>query len=231
MITCSDLLNPQFRTANKLFQIAAVVGQARWMSADFCFPRIPLTERLCPERCVDELPLLPTYQEKGFHYETLPLLGNVDLKGFFQSWKYSHHVWDEIGPVFAGLRVFRRGCAIHVRRQDYVGRFADYMVELQEDYYTRATAFMRAAGINDFHIYTDDAEWCKKFPYEVHTGGDPLDVIREMSSYEAVITANSTFSVMAGLLTRNRYCVSPQAWFQGPWANKDTRDIVPWERL
>jgi hypothetical protein len=55
---------------------------------------------------------------------------------------------------------------------------------------------------------------------------DPMNAMRMMSGYAAVITANSSFSWWAAWLSAAEHVIAPSQWV-GDLARLDTSDIVP----
>lgn len=235
MIT-STHIGGYWRTGNQLFQCAAVVGHARKIGVDFEFPEWELSDRIFPNHVNKNIQLHDylIYKEPRFEYDPIPDHDSLNLRGFFQSEKYFHNVKEELTAEFCKSRPSGHlpGCAIHVRRGDYLA--VDYFHRLTRDnYYNKAIAMMSIIHAKEikahpeFHIYSDDPEFCRKeFSEKCYVVHDmtqsPLDTILEMSRYKYLIMANSSFSWWAAYLG-SAVVITPGKWFQS-W-NYSTEDL------
>lgn len=102
--------------------------------------------------------------------------------------------------------------AIHVRRGDYVNN--PFYVDLSEnDYYERAMALFPN---EDFLVFSDDIEWCKKQPiFEdcEFSEGDEITDLNRMASCKGIIMANSSFSWWAAYLSKAKV-IAPKEWYR-----------------
>ena len=72
----------------------------------------------------------------------------------------------------------------------------------------------------------------RSYRMELSTQRGAIEDFVGLTECRWLITANSTFSVMAGILADHGRCISPHIWFN-PKAGLDSRDIVPenWIRI
>jgi len=213
------------RLGNQLWEIASTVGIARRNHQDYVFPEwkynnyfrtgIPTSNNVYN---------FPLYRYEGFEYKEIDLEGDVDLLGYFQSYKYFDHCKDEI------LRLFRprmsvnfplTQTAIHIRRGDYLDRSSFHTV-LSMEYYKKAMTYFPNS---EFTIFSDDIQWCKKnFDIErcyfVEPSEDILDFFY-MASFENQIISNSSYSYWAAYLNTNynKKIIAPKDWCSFPINN------------
>lgn len=132
---------------------------------------------------------------------------------------------------------------IHVRRGDYLNPdTAAYHGNMGMDYYKSAMRIIadRCAGAEEFFIFSDDPDWCRRsFPgcqvvdHNIGKGRESEDLYL-MSLCKNAIFPNSSFGWWGAWLgdTRpGRICIGPKQWFAG--AKLNTEDIIPerWIRL
>jgi len=131
-------------------------------------------------------------------------------------------------------------CGVHVRRGDYLN-YVHVLPVLPIEYYASAIdRAVRQWNAERFVVYTDDAAWVRlhllpRFQscrIELSTQRGAIDDFVGLTECRWLITANSTFSVMAGILADHGRCISPRKWFN-PNSGLDGRDIVPenWIRI
>ena len=102
--------------------------------------------------------------------------------------------------------------AIHVRRTDYVGN--PFYVDLFENgYYERAVLEFPD---EDFLVFSDDIEWCKKqeiFKDCEFSEGDEITDLNRMAGCKGIIMANSSYSWWAAYLGDKKKVVAPKEWY------------------
>lgn len=220
-----------------MFQIAATIGHAMNCRLPYVFPvwdkahyfryHIPQAQITISHRQV--------YKEKRFAYDDIPFVApNMDLEGYFQSWKYFDHVKDFIKLYFTfSSQVISSAImpddpinytAVHVRRGDYL-TLSDYHYNLGMDYYNKAMEMLPGK----FMIFSDDPNWCKE-----NFKGDNIHISENreaadlflMTLCRNVIMANSSFSWWGAYLNDNpeKEVICPKIWF-GPKLNHDTKDL------
>lgn len=211
-----------------MFQIAAAIGYAksygyRWRGDSenkevpgwySFFPKIP-RGHLTGNRIL-------AHDPRDFNFKQFRNVGNCQLHGFFQSYKYFAHCEDEVKEVFSLPRTegYLDYCSIHVRRGDYVkyrGSFPPVSVE----YIQKAMSEMKNKGIKKFIVFSDDINWCKQHVrgngIEYSEGKNEFEDLSLMASCGNHITANSTFSWWGAWLgiNPNKHVISPshKSWF------------------
>lgn len=225
------------RLGNCLFQVAATVGHAARMGVDFKFPKWAYSHLIFPEHTQYNLDSLEIerYKDPYFHYSPIPKKDHLDLDGFFQSEKYFENVKKQIFEEFTKTRknTLLPGCAVHVRRTDYLTSPVHHRV-LPMEYYEEAMGIVKDEV---YHIYSDDIEWCRaNFDNRIcvfHSpeGRDPLEDLLEMSQYWSIISANSSYSWWSSYLNLGlKHIITPKRWFKDTCiANMDTKDLIPSE--
>jgi len=131
-------------------------------------------------------------------------------------------------------------CGVHVRRGDYL-EVPHVLPVLPIEYHESAVErAVRHWNVERFVVCTDDPAWVQSHflprfrSYRMELSpqrGDIHDFVA-LTECRSLITANSTFSVMAGILADHGRCISPCGWFN-PDAGLESRDIVPegWIRI
>lgn len=179
-------------------------------------------------------PLNGSYFEKEYNFEDRfnQISNPLRLHGYFQSTSYfesSHHeifsllnnemnLTNEYKKIRAALP--DKFISVHFRRGDYVEN-SDFHPLTSRWYYKKALNHLSKHGI-DFKkvIFTDDELLAREmFPTDLVLTQkhlvNPFDNMFLMSQGEAIIGANSTFSLWASFL-RNAsggVCVFPNRWF------------------
>ena len=179
--------------------------------------------------------ILPnSYFEKNFGFESrFNLIQRpIRLHGYFQSFIYFEDYQNEIVSLlndprnltdeYDSVRALlpNRFISIHFRRGDYLEN-SDFHPLTTKEYYLHAIQYLEDNGlILEKVVFTDDEVLAKEFfpNYTILTESqltNPFDNLHMMSKGEAIIGANSTFSLWAGFLlnARGGICVFPQAWF------------------
>lgn len=238
MITFS-MLGQMGRLGNQMFQIAATIGHAKRIGAEYGFPPWAYSGMM-------ESPLPVTsgvgrpYVEPHFHYAPIPPEDGLDLRGYFQSEKYfencredvrrafapSAHVMERIAPKLAEIGM--DSVSVHVRRGDYVG-LATHHPPVTAGYVRAAVDMVVSRG--RVFVFSDDPQWCRdNLPrhYVVMPRGHELDDMVLMSRCSHNVIANSSFSWWAAWLNRNpgKVVVAPAAWF-GPAYQHSLESLFP----
>jgi hypothetical protein len=225
------------RTGNCLFQIAATIGYAKKHNIDFHFPKWNESKyfKLDESFYKDQIHFDNTYEEKRFRYDDIPNVKNVNLHGYFQSWKYFSHCEDYIRENLSlveeeDIDLFRGVCGIHVRRGDYL-KFPNHHPVQTMEYYNQA---MDEVGASRYVIFSDDIEWCQKnFTRSnciVSEKASPHTDLSCMTACNHFIIANSSFSWWAAWLSKHedKKVIAPKNWF-GPAISKTNPidDLIP----
>lgn len=146
---------------------------------------------------------------------------NTYIDGYWQSAKYSKDIIDilreeltfktplEGNNSFVASEIEAcNSVSIHIRRGDYVN--TEYEL-LGMPYYSKAIALAKEKIHNPrFYIFSDDVDWCKENlgiegTYITWNKGENSYIdMQLMSLCKANIVANSTFSIWAAILNRNK---------------------------
>lgn len=174
------------------------------------------------------------------------------LDGYFQSYKYFDHRKKEIKDLFEPTEEIKnyinekynfdeKSVSIHVRRGDYVN-LKDIHFNLPLKYYEDALQHFDKKE-NNFYVFSDDIEWCKKqslfqnLNNIIFVDEDEVVSLYMMEKCFSHIIANSSFSWWGaylanvddkkGLDDRKRLVICPTVWF-GPKGPKwNILDIAP----
>lgn len=247
-VTCEFL----GRTANNLFQVAAMIGLCNRTGQQWGVPpnyhhrqiykywKFPVYRGN-----IRKLPVYDVATDEGWSYKEIPDHPNgVKLRGFFQSWRFFEHAKEEVLQAwnFRQYPEYKDYISIHVRRTDYV-QHADSFPPIDEIYIHRAFELLHDHDQMDRKVimFSDDIGWCKNVygsnkHFEFSEGKNEYEEISKMSSCAVNIIANSTFSWVAAYANPNpeKIVISPHAsqWF-GPKAKLDTKDLIPldWNQI
>lgn len=189
------------------------------------------------------------FEEKNFEYD--PRFESIvlpkTLRGYFQSWKYhtgfENEIYEQVrqlifnSPQLQAIKnkyPFQDLIGVHVRRGDYKA-LEQYHGTIKSDYYQTALATIESVEktSNRFIVFSDEPEEAKTFlPGAVAYIGpselpSPAENMVLMSSCRALIGANSSFSLWAGLIMEpdSKIRIFPNPWF----AEKSIsdKDLVP----
>lgn len=263
MIGMNDL-GPNGRLGNQLFQYAALIGISKNNGYELIIP--PSLEEnewkdhfifkafgeeiinffnhkigfinaptIIEDEYMYDRPKKHMFNQNLFH--SCP--DNVNIQGWFQSYKYFENVKNEIRQAFKFKKIiekpFDKYVAIHVRRGDHLTGYMHHPV-LPMDYYDAA---MKLFDGYNFVIISDDPEWCKQqdvfkdcyFSKEK----DHIDDMNLMSQADHNIIANSTFSWWGAWLNnhKNKRVIVPQTWYGPAYNYQSSDDICPpeWIKL
>jgi hypothetical protein len=180
------------------------------------------------------LMLTNSYFEREFGFEgRFNLIRKpIRLHGYFQSFRYFEDHQGEIVNLlndpnnltdeYNGVRALlpNRFISIHFRRGDYLEN-SDFHPLSTKEYYLSAIQYLEVVGLYlEKVVFTDDELLAKEvFPkYTILTEAQlasPFDNLHMMSEGQAIIGANSTFSLWASFLlnARGGICIFPEVWF------------------
>ena len=244
---------------NQLFQIAAVLGYSAHYG---CRPRLPRWR--CKASGTDYEAYFPwvkayygrcagaLFNERHFHYEKLPFIYGLDLRGNFQSEKYFLHIKDRIRELYAeppaiaaeldtycaehNLQAFN---SLHMRFYSHAIRDQGPMETLPDAYFRNAIAL--TSSRQPLVVATDDKARFAEFLVDNNIRRDvhllkfqnPLLDFYMLSRSRRIAISNSSFSWWAAYLgpTKERI-IAPHRyyWFKRTErANPfwDTRDLYP----
>lgn len=235
------------RMGNMLFQIGGVFGVARKNGLQPVFRPLMNNdhkERFGSNEDIDlgkyfanPLPAIPD----GIRWIDKPVewgyndvrlgVGNWNLSGHFQSFKYFAHCFDEVKYYLRMKDEYRQNnyCAIHIRLGDYDGA---YHPRLDIRYYEEAMSQFPSG--TKFMVFSDDVNAAMQlFGGWKLTGRidyscrDYIDDFKFMKSCRHFIIGNSTFSAMAAILgeAKDKRVIAPSPWFGPKYTNITGKDI------
>lgn len=225
------------RLGNNLFQIGAAYAYAKRTGQRLVMPKWEHNKSFGLD--VYEDPSWHPkreYVEPRFSYSEIPHMEDVILRGYFQSLKYWDRYEDDVCDTltpFKGRGIAQHAddrCAVHIRLTDYTKN--PFFAKLSKSYYSEA---FRRMGDRTFVVYSDDTQEALRRLDEWGLGGhairsctpeDPVEALWEMSMHQNLICANSTFSVIAGILGGGNV-IAPKQWFAGPMESTDTSEMMP----
>lgn len=230
------------RLGNQMFQYASLKGIARRHGYGYSIPpstvsdthELRKTFRLGQDVNYG-VAQVPTIDEKSFNFdynlfENCP--DNININGYFQSYKYFDHIKDEIVKDFTLKKQYESlngsYCSVHIRRTDYLG-FPNHHPVCDLDYYK--TAMDMIGKQTTFVVVSDDIEWCQN-NIRADAYSDSSDRNKDLhimmnASYN--IIANSSFSWWGAWLNQNpnKIVVCPKNWFGPAYKHYDMRDLRP----
>jgi hypothetical protein len=153
---------------------------------------------------------------------------NINLSGYFQSYKYFEGIEKKIRRDFTFLpqemsvSTRKNTLSIHVRRTDYLG-LSEYHTNLSKDYYSAALDLI--GEFSEAIVFSDDINWCmnldifKKFKFSF---GNAYTDLQLMSRCDKHIIANSSFSWWGAWLSSSETVIAPKMWFGPALPGHDT---------
>jgi hypothetical protein len=244
---------------NQLFQIAAVLGYAAHYG---CRPRLP--RWYCTASKTDYEPFFPwikayrgrcsgaVFNERHFHYEEIPFIRGVDLRGNFQSEKYFIHIRDHLRELYAeppaikekldryceqhGLGEFN---AVHIRFYSQSNDSTRPMTALPASYLTHSFAML--GEDRPIVVATDDktrfADFLAgtKIRANIHLLKFPSNLadFYMLSRSRRIAISNSSFSWWASYLgPQKEQVIAPHRYYWFGAMDRadpfwDTRDLYP----
>lgn len=246
------------RLGNQLFQLASAISYGIKAKHDFVLPATTMNEKEWPhyfrDRWAGEIyggPFDTIYKEPSHAYTKIPDMdGRVLLDGYFQSYKYFIEHIQTIRDMFGFNNLTNEGwVSVHVRRGDYL-KYPDKHPVVTVDYIRNAVKQFENNDV-DFMVFSDDIPWCQKYldkefwdsldrgiQYEyVDADENPIADLQYMSMSQHFIVANSSYSVMAALLSNgfNQKIICPdESCYFGPGnRHLDVTTLMPpnWKRI
>lgn len=165
--------------------------------------------------------------------EIVDLKPGVELRGYFQSYKYFENVkknteihnWSLNNESQLFLETKRQldstpFIAIHVRGGDYLDKDNIYH-KLDSTYYSESLRdFREKCSDNKVLVFSDDAEYAQSifssevgFEFLNQNGLRASEAMILMSLAKGIITANSTFSYWAAMINAGNNIYAPKFWF------------------
>ena len=247
------------RLANQMFQYASLKGIARNRGYEFSIPPANVFGKRDPVVATAELNIYDVFgldkknkvglipnqvlMERMHTFDTELFQNcpdNIDIFGYYQTYKYFEHIEDEIREDFTFdedlvksckefleyTYVFRDVIALHIRRGDYVSN-PNHPSQPME-YYQRALEMLPDL---DVIVFSDDSEWCKQQEifssdrFSISEGNTTDADLCLMSLCQYHVIANSSFSWWGAWLAKSKKVIAPKNWFGGDGVNKDVSDM------
>jgi len=187
------------------------------------------------------------YNEKDFFYNPIELeKKNYKMSGYYQSYKYSEKyintirdelffnissIYFQIEKYYYSLKDNKDTCLIHVRRGDYL-MYHNVHPTLSDEYYRKAIKIIPDCK---YFVFSDDNNYVRNWSvlkgldYEIVNINNPEEILVFMSLCDNFIIANSTLSLVAYLLRKNKDAklVGPNKWFGDAGYKHKIEDIIP----
>jgi hypothetical protein len=177
------------------------------------------------------------------------LSGNVFIRGYWQSYKFIHHIRtklqrelrycgvlsNELSRLESRISLDENAIAIHVRRGMNV---VNGWPILSNGYLERALTILKEKTqdtIQNLYVFSDDPAWCEKemLPGRKKivvssVGTTPQEDLHLMSLCRHFVISPSTFSWWAAYLgQRNGVTIAPDGWFFKNVEGFRQEDIFP----
>lgn len=215
-VTCSF----NGRLGNILFNMAMVIAYCKKHNLQYHFPTYAWA-------CIDakvpiqventgSAPINPTiYTEPSIqgnpYYVDIPAMDNVEFRGYYQSFKYFEEYRQEVLQGINLPIILEPGIVgVHVRLGDCIPQPEGFPIAPKE-YYDKAIRYMINKGYKAFRIYSDTPQMARElylstFPectFEYREGYTDVQDFLSLAGCEHIITARSTFSLMASWFNPN----------------------------
>lgn len=247
----SKVIGRYGRFCNGMFQVCSTIGVAVKSGQPFAFPlfiNYDHKERFGSTEDIDifkhfknPLPLLGedieftaeniSWGYHDLHYPT----GNHNLVGHMQSDKYFEHCIDIVRHfmTFTDEPEYSDYCAIHYRAGDYQSGAMVYHPRMTMDYYEKAMGFLPSD--QKYLVFSDDLNEARSMfgnNVDFSDGRDYIADFKRMKKCSHYIIANSSFSLMASILSDrpDKKIICPSNWFGqawGPYYQQMARDLYP----
>jgi hypothetical protein len=194
-------------------------------------------------RIYRHLPRRAVYFERKYSYERRfhDISRPVELHGYFQSINYFKKEKSTVARVLLSEEKMtsqydqvRRGLpkkfiSLHFRRGDYLQKTEVHPLT-DRDYYNTAITYLGENLVdNPIVVFTDDKSLAREFfpNLQIVSNSElssPFENLLLMSKAEAIIGANSTFSLWAGILMKNpeHLRIFPKKWFGPGFLSSDS---------
>jgi hypothetical protein len=173
----------------------------------------------------------------GYDKELVNQSGNLIIKGYFQTYVYfqSNPEYRKMVGISSPSNwyltqsariLLEKPLIIHIRRGDYKSLSTEFGL-LSQDYYQSAVLMLQnRIGTKRCIVFSDDVPEAREIMrfvpgnqiefIEPPSESNPAENLLLMSQGSALVTANSTFSLWAGLLMNDECLVAtPTDWFRG----------------
>ena len=161
------------------------------------------------------------------------------LRGYFQTYKYLENLSEN--PMQAGLSTKNTyssirdsdEVAIHIRRGDYLA-LKDSFGVLSNQYYLRAINRLKEIVTpSKIVIFSNDIQAAESLAkdigpvahvFEANTDASDASILIELSGFNYIITANSSYSWWGAALNNKKTVIYPKPWFR---SLEQPRDLIP----
>lgn len=229
------------RWGNQLFRIAAMIGYAKKHNCDFYIPNTWQYAKYLKssDNLYDFNNILFNIRhqhiQKGFHHEEIPSIddGIIDIRGYFQSYKYFENATDEIINLFwsddkfidtikSKYNIEPDTLCIHIRHGDPFDKLKHgnqanqelYHPTMTINYYNSAISkIIEMTHIRKVLIFTDHPETRISVENKIDTQGIDTEYIDYKDDFildfyaqalcDHFIIPNSSFSWWSAFLSRN----------------------------
>ena len=183
----------------------------------------------------------------------IPSHSDLILRGYFQNWSLIQPYVQQFKAMMAlhtrypvhnfSEKSLHTTIALHFRRGDYLVPPFDKIYELlPESYYHNALTHLlgQSNQWTQIMIFCEEKDWSQhiepivtnlkiQFWFPIVRSGqtNALDDFCTMSHCGAIVTANSSFSYWAALLSNASHIVRPTIWFQPEFQKNPPPHIVP----
>ena len=254
MITNGTFGDTFGRLGNQLFQVGLLFAIKERHGYDFFLPRegavlwdcfeldVPATGPECDHRFRER------YGSCNFDAQVFEEPDGTMFEGYFQSYRYledckasllrflrfrvEHRAYSE-AMLFAYRRRYRRPVVgLHVRRQDYVGPVPKMLGAIWRATATTTGRSRQSGDDVTYLVFSDDLEWCRRslgLERAEYIDADTATTLCLMTSCDAMVIANSSFSWWGAYLNPQAEVYAPSRWFGPamPPPNDRQDDIVP----
>lgn len=238
------------RLGNILFNMGQVIAHAKQHNLQYAFPKEAwaCTGGVCPITVQPTGPM--PFQPMVYHepvdpngqpyYHEIPVRDNIIFHGYYQSFKYiDPYRQDILDGINMSWEHEAGVCAVHLRLGDCIGQEQAFPIAPKE-YYDIAIQHMMDRGFTRFRLFSDSISKVRgiynetTYPgtiWEYREGHTDVEDFINMSGCEAIITARSTFSLMAAWFNRHedkQVCIPDGFYWKG-----QNRDLLPdyWTRI
>ena len=201
-----------------------------------------------------KIPFDRSQMEKGLNFQHLKFVEGSTYHGYFQSWRYFHHLRDLLisefslvapSESFGELSASLDGgfTAIHIRRGGSGAAIltSDYHGLLDVEYYNRAISLSEElGGSKKYVVFTDNPEKALETvqklcienvriigPQDTHSQTENLLLMTKATSF---IGANSSYSWWAAYLNLNLLTkpIFPRQWYMDPDLSNNDMLLPDW---
>jgi hypothetical protein len=223
----------------RLLEEAAIITKSEYGEINFRLERLK-TKIAGKSQTAAKFFGLNVPNSPGF-IEINQLSPGVELRGYFQSYKYFENVnktfkasdWSLINEsqLFLEIKAELDAApfiAIHVRGGDYLKKTKTYN-NLESKYYLESLRDLkRVIGDIKVLVFSDDTEYARsifnsnaEFEFLNQDGLRASEAMILMSSAKGIIIANSTFSYWAAMINAGNHIYAPKFWYANAEADKD----------